>query len=181
MTLSKISILLGVEFLAPALLIFFAAELFKRGASQFPRSILTGYVLMGGATIWFLCNLNQEQTADFLAYKNPMMMGFGAVGVLTCIYVTDFLSIRGLAVLLMLGAKEMLDSARWVDTQWRLLISTLAYLMILGGMWWTIAPWRFRDLLNWAIGDPDRLKLIGGIFTGIGALLVALGFTVFRD
>lgn len=180
MTLSTLSILLGLGVLAPSLYVFASPKGAQEWASKFPRSISTGYLLMGIATLWFLYNLKQEQTADFLAYKNPMMIGFGAVGVLTCIYVTDFLSIRALAVLLMLLAREMLDTARWVDTQWRLVISTWAYVMILAGMWWTIAPWRLRDLLNWANSEPARLKLLAGIKAAFGVLVLVLGLSVFR-
>lgn len=181
MTLSTLTILLGLAVVASNLPVFINLKAFKEWAAKFPRSIPAGYVLMGLATAWFLHNLSLEETADFLAYKKPMMMGFGVVGVMTCIYVTDFLPVRGLAVLLLLLAKEMLDTARWVDSQWRLVVSTWAYLMIIAGMWWTVAPWRFRDLLNWAVANDTRLKLIAGLKTGFGILLLTLGWTAFRS
>jgi len=180
MTLSKLSIVLGIVVTLANLYVFMNPKTVREMAPKFPRNLPLGYVLMGLATAWFLYNLNLEQTADFLAYKKPMMIGFGAVGVMTCIYVTDFLPVRGLAILLMLLAKLMLDTARWADTQWRLVFSVWAYVMILAGMWWTISPWRVRDLVNWAVADERRLKMWAGVKSGFGALLIVLGVTAFR-
>jgi hypothetical protein len=46
-------------------------------------------------TVWFLWNLQQENISEFAAYKKLMLIGFGAVGVATCIYVRDFLACAG--------------------------------------------------------------------------------------
>ncbi len=180
MTLSKLSILLGLVAALANIYVFLNPKTVRELAPKFPRNIPLGYVLMGLATMWFLHNLNLEQTADFLAFKKPMMIGFGAVGVMTCIYVTDFLPVRGLAILLMLLAKYVLDLSRWVDTQWRLIFSVWAYVMIICGMWWTVSPWRMRDLINWAVADERRIKLGAGVKIGFGLLLIVLGLTVFR-
>ncbi len=180
MTLSKLCILLGVVAAVANGFVFMNPKPVREWAPKFPRSIPLGYVLMGLATLWFLHNLNLEQTADFLAFKRPMMIGFGAVGVLTCIYVTDFLPVRGLAILLMLLAKYVLDACRWADTQWRLVLSVWAYVMILAGMWWTISPWRVRDLIDWAVADEQRLRFAAGIKAGFGLFLIVLGLTAFR-
>ena len=106
MTLSTLSILLGLVVAGANFYVVFNLKKTREMAPKIPRSMLLGYVLMGLATIWFLYNLSQEKTADFLAFKKPMMMGFGAVGVMTCIYVRDFLPVRGLAVLLMLFVRK---------------------------------------------------------------------------
>ena len=180
MTLATFSILLGIVSAAANGYVFLNPGIAQKLAPRFPRNLPLGYVLMGLATVWFLYNLNLEQTDDFLALKKPMMIGFGAVGIMTCIYVTDFLPVRGLAISLMLLAKYVLDLSRWADTQWRLMFSVWAYVMILAGMWWTISPWRLRDLINWAVADLQRLKLFAGIKAGFGLLLIILGLTVFR-
>src|SRR5439155_22741864 len=85
-----------------------------------------GYALMLLGTSWFLWNLNAENISDFAAYKRLMLIGFAAVGVATCIYVRDFLAVRGLAIVFLLLAKLMVDTARWADTGWRLVIVTWA-------------------------------------------------------
>ena len=34
-----------------------------------------------------------------------------------------------------------------VETDWRLVLVTMAYVLVFAGMWFTISPWRFRDLI----------------------------------
>ena len=134
---------------------------------------------MGLATAWFLRNLQTERLSDFANYQNYMLAGFGAVGVLTCIYVKDFLAVRGFAILLLLLAKLTLDTARWHDSPWRLILATWAYTWIIAGMWFTISPWRLRDWLGWMTANPQRLKVGCAIRLAFGLFITALGFLVF--
>src|SRR5207247_8207333 len=97
-----------------------------------------------------------------------------------CLFVHDFLPVRGLAVLLMLVAKLLVDTARWVDTEWRLVITTLAYVWVVAGMWFTISPWRLRDLLLWGTANETRVRFGSMIRLGLALLLVVLGLTAIR-
>jgi hypothetical protein len=151
-------------------------------ARQFPRSQPVGWVLMLLGTAWFLYIVNYEPIADFSAYKNVMMLGFGAVGVLACIFVTDFLAVRGLAIVLMLLGKLMVDTGRphLGESPFVLVIQVLAYVYVIAGMWLTIAPWRLRDWLDWVTTTEQRLRLTSGLRLVFGLFLVGLGLTVFR-
>jgi hypothetical protein len=137
-------------------------------------------VLVGLATIWFLWNLHLEEISDFAAYKKWMFVGFAAVGLGTCIFVRDFLAVRGLAVLLLLLAKLMVDTARWMETEWRLVIVTWAYVWVVAGMWFTVSPWRLRDLLHWSTETDGRVRTGCGLRFGFGVFVAILGLTVFR-
>lgn len=180
MKLSTLTIALGLIFFLPHAYALLRPSAFAAAVRKFPRSQSWGFALMGLGTAWFLWNLDHESISDFAAYKNLMLLGFGAVGVLTCIFVQDFLAVRGLSVVLLLLAKLMLDTARWHDSQWRLVISTLAYVWILAGMWFTVSPWRLRDLIQWATANEQRLRMLSAFRLAVGILLVILGLTVFR-
>lgn len=132
-------------------------------------------------TAWFLYNLSQESIADFAAFKNLLLLGFAAIGLGSCIFVQDFLAVRGLAVVLLLLAKLMVDSGRVAlsSTSWALVIQVLAYVFVLAGMWLTISPWRMRDFLNWLIGMPGRLKLVCGLNAALAVFLIVLGLLRF--
>lgn len=134
---------------------------------------------MGLATLWFLQNLRTESLSDFANYQPYMLAGFGAVGLLTCLYVKDFLAVRGLAILLLLLAKLTLDTARWHDSQWRLVLAGWAYLWILAGMWFTISPWRLRDLLGWLTANHRRIRIGSALQLAFGLFLIVLGLAVF--
>jgi hypothetical protein len=135
---------------------------------------------MAIGTLWFLRNVNAESISDFAAYKGLMLTGFGAVGILTCIFVKDFLAVRGLAIVLLLLAKLMLDTARWDSSEWRLVIVIWAYLWIIAGMWLTVSPWRLRDLLNWSTANVKRIKTLCMVRLAFCAFVILLGLTAFR-
>jgi hypothetical protein len=116
---------------------------------------------MARGTLWFLWNAKQETLADFAAYKPHMMAGFALIGLGVCIFVQDFLAVRGLAIVLLLLGKLMVDTGRphLGETPWVLVIQTWAYVLIIAGMWFTVSPWRLRDLLNWATSSEERIRV----------------------
>jgi hypothetical protein len=153
---------------------------FAAHARKFPRSLPCGVVLMLLGTAWFISYLNQESIADFAAYKPILLAGFAAVGVASCFFVQDFLAVRGLAVVALLLAKLMLDTARWVETDWRLVVVTWAYLLVAAGIWFTIYPWHLRDVLNWGTATEKRVRLGSALRLAFGLFVAVLGFTVYR-
>jgi hypothetical protein len=180
MKLSTLAILLGLGFGLPQLYGLLKPAKFRDAVRKFPRSEPVGYVLMLLGTVWFLWNLQQENISDFASYKKVMLVGFGAVGVATCIYVRDFLAVRGLAIVFLLLAKLMVDTARWEESEWRLVIVTWAYLLIVAGMWFTVSPWRLRDFLTWGTATDNRIRIGCGMRLAFGLFVVVLGLIVFR-
>src|SRR5438132_4462844 len=108
---------------------------FAAAARKFPRYTPVGYVLMLVSTIWFVANVSHEAIADFANFKPALYALFVAVGIGSCLFVRDFLPVRGLAVFVLLLSQLMVDSARWVETSWRLVITTWAYVWVLAGIW----------------------------------------------
>ena len=153
---------------------------FGAAMRNFPRSLPWGYVLMLLATLWFVWNVNQENNSDFATYKPMMLIGFAVVGVAVCIFVTDFLAVRGLAIVFMLLGKLMVDTVRWADTDWRWVISGWAYLLVVAGIWFTVSPWRLRDLLNWGTANEKRIRFGSAVRLAFGLFVAILGLTVFR-
>jgi hypothetical protein len=179
MKLSTLAVGLGLFFSLPHIYGLLKPAAFAQAVRKFPRSEPWGYALMALGTLWFLANLYAESISDFAAYKNLMLIGFGAVGLLTCLFVRDFLAVRGLAVVMLLLAKVILDTARWHPSEWRLVLAVLAYIWIFAGMWFTISPWRLRDLLNWATANETRVRIASAVRLAVGLLILALGLFVF--
>jgi len=149
---------------------------------KFPRNLPLGIVLMLLGTAWFVWNVNNEPVADFSAFKPYMMAGFAAVGVLSCIYVQDFLAVRGLAIVLLLLGKLMVDTGRphLGESPFVLVIQIWAYLMVVAGISFTIWPWKLRDLLDWATANDSRTRLLSGVRLAFAAFVLVLGLTAFR-
>jgi hypothetical protein len=179
--LSTLAVLLGLGLGLPQIYGFVKPAAFAAAVRKFPRSVPWGYALMLLGTAWFIYNLSQESISDFAAYKNLLFAGFAAVGIGSCIYVKDFLAVRGLAVVFLLLAKLMVDSGRpyLAQTPLVLIIQVWAYLLVLLGIWLTVSPWRLRDFLNWATATEKRIKVGCGIRLAFGLFIAVLGLTKF--
>lgn len=179
--LSTLAIVLGLGVGLPQIYGFVKPAEFAASVRRFPRSLPWGYALMLLGTAWFVFNLSQESISDFAAYKNLLYAGFAAVGIGSCIYVQDFLAVRGLAVVFLLLARLMVDTGRphLGDTPLVLIIQAWAYLLVIAGIWLTVSPWRLRDFLLWATANEKRIKIGCGIRLGFGLLVAVLGFTKF--
>jgi hypothetical protein len=47
-------------------------------------------------------------------------------------------------------------------------------------MWFTISPWRLRDMINWATANDSRTRNLSAARLAFGLLFVVLGLTVYR-
>jgi len=180
-SLSLLSIILGLGMGLPQIYGLINPVGFGAAVRKFPRSLPWGCALMLLGTAWFLLNLSHESIADFAAYKNILFLGFAAVGIGSCIFVQDFLAVRGLAVLLLLLAKLMVDTGRphLSQTPLVLIIQTWAYALVVAGIWLTVSPWRLRDLLQWGTATEKRIKIGCSLRLAFGLLVALLGFTVY--
>jgi hypothetical protein len=179
MSLSTLALILGLGFGLPQIYGILKPGQFRDAVRRFPRSRPWGYVLIGLGTAWFFHYFDQEGVSDFAAFKPYLYAAFAAIAVGTCVYVSDFLAVRGLAIVLMLLAKLMVDTARWVETEWRLVIVTWAYALAVAGMWFTISPWRLRDLLHWGTATETRVRVGSSVRLAFGLFVAILGLTVY--
>jgi len=179
--LSTLAVLLGLGLGLPQIYGIVKPAAFAAAVRKFPRSMPWGYALMLLGTGWFVWNLSQESIADFAALKTPLLGAFAAIGIGACVFVHDFLAVRGLAIVLLLLAKLMVDTGRpsLGDTPWVLVFQTWAYVLVVAGMWLTVSPWRLRDLLNWATANERRIRVGCGLRLAFGLFIAALGVTKF--
>lgn len=182
LNLSTLSIVLGLGMGLPQIYGILKPKDFAASVRKFPRNVPIGIVLMLIGTAWFLLNLSQESISDFATYKNVLLMLFAVVGVGTCIYVQDFIAVRGLAVVFLLLAKLMVDTGRPMleKTSWTLVIQVWAYALVVAGIWFTLSPWRLRDLLNWATANETRVRAGSAVRLAFGLFVAVLGLTKFR-
>ncbi len=112
--LSTLAVLLGLLGVALNAYGVLKPAAFGAAARKFPRYTPVGYPLMLAATAWFIWYVNQEPIADFAAMKPYLCAFFAAVGVGACVFVQDFLPVRGLAVLLLVEPLYRALCRRWV-------------------------------------------------------------------
>src|SRR5215469_14427300 len=182
MKLSLLSLLLGAGMSVPQIYGLTRPKEFAAHVRKFPRNLPVGIMLMLLGTAWFVWNVNIEPIADFSAFKPYMMAGFTAIGVLSCLFVQDFLAVRGLAVVFLLLGKLMVDTGRphLGESPFVLVIQVWAYVLVLAGIWFTITPWKLRDFLDWTTATESRTRMLSGVRLAFAAFIVILGLTAFR-
>jgi len=178
--LSVLATLLGLGFALPQIYGLHKPAAFAAALRKFPRSTPLGYVLMLSGTAWFLYKVKTDPISDFAAFKPALLLGFGIIGVGACVYVRDYLAVRGLAVVVLLLAKLVLDTARWVDTQWRLVLAAWAYLWVIGAVWISFSPWRLRDFINFITATERRIRIGCALRLAFALFIMLLGLTAFR-
>ena len=175
--LSTLAIVLGLGMGLPQIYGLVKPTEFGAAVRRFPRSLSWGFLLMILGTAWFLYNLSQESISDFASYKSVLYLLFAAVGIGSCIYVQDFLAVRGLAVVFLLLAKLMVDTGRpHLDSAWVLVFQVWAYVLVIIGIWLTLSPWRLRDFLTWATATQQRIKIGCTVRLAFGLFMAILGF-----
>lgn len=178
-SLKLLAIVLGLGMGLPQIFGIVNPTAFAEKVRKFPRNLPIGIGLMLLATAWFAYYFSLEQVSDFANYKAYLMAAFIAIGIGCCVFVQDYLAVRALAVVFLLLAKLICDTARWAETDWREVILVWAYSLVLAGMWFTIWPWHLRDLLNWATASESRVRIGSAIRLGFGLFIALLGFTVY--
>jgi hypothetical protein len=144
----------------------------------FPRSTTAAYLLFGIGAVWFLRAIWHLSPADFGEYRTYLFIGFLAVAVLSFRCVPDFLAVRGLATVVLMGAMPLLDAAYMeYDKPQRLLMVSLVYFALTAALWLGAQPWRMRDFLAWLFAQPVRARRVGGALSGYGLLLAIVAFT----
>jgi len=182
MKLSQLSILLGCVVATLQVFALARPKQFGEAVTRFPRHLPTGIVLMLLGTAWFVWNVYVEPIADFKPIKPYLMIAFAVVGIGSCFVVQDYLAVRGAAVVMLLVAKLMVDSGRphLGETPWVLIIQAWGYVLAVAGIWFTMWPWRMRDLLQWATATEKRIKIGSAFRLSFAVLVIVLGFTAFK-
>lgn len=176
--------LLTAHLISGLLLIFLGLPLllnhsgYAAALKAFPRSNWAANVFFTVGAAWFLHGISQLGEADLIIPKPYMFGGFAALAVFSLIYMREFLSVRGLSVIILTGAMPLLGAAYMeYDKPQRLLMVSAVYLAISAAIWLGAQPWRLRDFLGWLFARPGRTRALGGVVAGYGLLLAAVAFT----
>lgn len=143
----------------------------------FPRSRVAGIVLLTAAFAWTFWLWSTTDLGEFYTLRRPIQFLLPVGFFLTLRYVDEFLAVRALGILMLLAACPLLDAAFLRPETSRLLLVVLAYVWIIGGMFFVGAPHLFRDGLDWVRrGGPRRFRLAaaGGLAYGLAVFACAL-------
>ena len=143
-----------------------------------PRSTAAGNVFFTIGAAWFIYNIAHLGEADLIIPKSYMLAAFALIAVLSLIYMREFLAVRGLAALVLVGAMPLLDAGYMNFEHAQIVLYKIAvYLGITAAIWLAAQPWRLRDFFGWMLAMPTRTRAVGGALTTFGVLLAAVAFT----
>jgi hypothetical protein len=134
----------------------------------FPRSRTAEAFCFGGAALWFLIDVWHLSPSDHGEYHVPLCVAFGVLAVMVPRYAPDFLAVRGLAVLVLLGAMPLLMAGYMNFDAPRIYFQkALLYVCVALAIWLGAQPWRLRDFIGWLF--------TGGRARRCGCLLLIYG------
>jgi hypothetical protein len=178
MSLTLATLIPGILLILFGLPLVLAHSGFAAMLKSFPRSTAASYLFFGAGAAWFLYAVWHLSPADFGDYRHWLFGGFALVALLSFKCVPDFLAVRGLATLILMGAMPVLSAAYMeYDKPQRLFMVTLVYLALAAAIWLGAQPWRLRDFIGWLFARPGRGRTFGSVCAGYGVLLAVLAFT----
>ena len=155
----------------------FAMEASARSMlARFPRSRAAGIVLLAIGLVWSFWLVSTMEMGEFSAFRRPFLFALPIGFLLTLRYVDEFLAVRALGILALLVAEPLLDAAFFHYESSRLVLSVLAYLLVVLGLIWVMIPYKLRDQINWFSQTTARWRVVSVSGFAYGATLIALAF-----
>lgn len=144
-----------------------------------PRWKNTGRILTAVACLMTAYELDTIGIDVFDSYLKifpgePYVLG-AILAVLVCAWMPDLLTLRAIAAISMLYPAQMFRWTRLVESDWRLVPVSWAYVTIVFGMYAMFYPWYVRHAMAWIAGNRTRTILAGIAFCAVGTALVLAG------
>ena len=146
-------------------------------AQKFPRSHVAGVFLLTICLVWTFWLLATIQMGEFSSFRRPLLIALPIGYGLVLRFVGEFLAVRALGILCLLAAEPLLDAAFLRYEPSRLLLTVLAYLLILAGLFWVAIPYVLRDQVNWSARSVFRWRCLHAIVLVYGCVILGFAFT----
>jgi hypothetical protein len=147
-------------------------------ARRLPRSRIAGIILLTIDLLWTFWLLATMEMGEFATFRMPLLVALPIGFVLVIKFVDEFLASRALGILFLLAAEPLLDAAFLRYETSRLLVTVLAYIMIIAGLIWGTMPYTLRDHLNWSADSAARWRSANSVLLLLGCAI--LSFAIAR-
>ena len=145
-------------------------------AQKFPRSHIAGVFLLTICLVWTFWLLATIQMGEFSAFRRPLLIALPIGYALVLRFVGEFLAVRALGILCLLAAEPLLDAAFLRYEPSRLLVTVLAYMLILAGLFWVAVPYLLRDQINWGTRNVFRWRFLHFLALIYGCVILTFAF-----
>jgi len=146
----------------------------------FPRAKWAGWALTAVDVFWVTWVVRHAALGWFEPFK-PLVPVLGVVVFMLIVWLLDeLLAPRALGGLLLLLANPMLNSVRWHDSAWRLVVVTIAYAWVVAGALLVLYPWFFRRWAAKPLAHPQGLRVLAVAKLVAGVVLLIAGVAHLR-
>ncbi len=169
---------LGIVMILAHGLALFQPEAVKAGLKAFPRSAFWGGLLLASAALWFWWLVSTMDLGEFSNWRNTLKIGTPIAAVLAWMYVQEFLAVRALGMLVLLGAEALLESAWMRPEMSRLWMVSIVYVWITAALFWVGMPYTLRNQIDWVCANRNRWVAAAGFGVVYGAILLISRLTL---
>lgn len=169
LTLETALLLVGLLLIVGHSLALFMPQQVQAWLKAFPRSSFYGMVLLAIAAVWFYWLVSTMDLGEFERFRKAFKIGAPIAAVLTGLFVQEFLAVRSLGMIVLLGAEALLEAAWLRPEMSRLWLVSLVYVWVTAALFWVGMPYTLRDQIGWIAASPARWKIgaIAGIVYGV--------------
>ncbi|CAN5475727.1 hypothetical protein BH20VER3_BH20VER3_23750 [soil metagenome] len=146
---------------------------------RFPRSKIAGAMLLTIDLVWSFWLLATMEMGEFSGFRRPLLIILPVGFFLVLRFVDEFLAVRALGILCLLAAEPLLEAAFLQPETSRLLVTILAYAMVVKGLVWVTMPYLMRDLIDWSVRHALRWRILSGLALAYGAALLVCAFVAY--
>ena len=151
----------------------------RNAAAKFPRSVWPGRILTAVAVLWVSWLLFHMNLGRLSFLKSAVWYLAPICYLLIIFFMDDLLAPRALGGLMLLAANPIFYHVRWHDSNLRLIIVVLGYIIVIKGMLLVLSPFQFRRLVNRFLNTDSQCRRWGGVGLAFSAFLLILGLFVF--
>jgi len=167
---SEMNLIAGGVFGVLSFLVMSGHEGFQNGIKNFPRSRIWGMLLTAIALLWSAIMIDRMTLGELSKYKWLLYILTPVSFYLIIQFLDELLAARAFGGLLMLLPVVMVE-ARLHPSPWRLVIITLAYILVIAGIWLMLCPFKFRMWSSALASGNPRRPLFGIMLAVISILL----------
>lgn len=177
--LSMMARIAGGVIVAVNLVCVLAPAQMREALRVFPRSRLPAWVLLAFDVTWVAWVMLHAPLGRFEYVKPWLYAAAPAAFVLMAVFMDELLAPRALGGLLLLVANPVLNAARWHESNWRLVMTVIAYLWVVAGIALVLSPYRFRHAVEIGTKTDVRCRAGGLVRLLFGVLVLVLAFKVY--
>lgn len=139
------------------------------------RNTPVAWILTALDLLWVAWLINNTPMERFNFLKPGLYIAAPATFFLLINYMDDLLATRAIGGLLLLMANPILTAARWHDSNWRYVMTVIAYGWAIAGIALVLSPYLWRRWVTPFVATNLRCRAAGvaKLLAGVGLLMLA--------